>query len=63
MASLNYDRSLIVLATVITIVNYDHKTFIVQGTDLKSHLIMDAQISQIVVDSRLSKQRNRNNRL
>ena len=31
-ASLNYDRSFIVLATVITIVNYDRKTFIVQAT-------------------------------
>jgi hypothetical protein len=31
-ASLNYDRSFIVLATVITIVNYDRKTFIGQAT-------------------------------
>ncbi len=31
-AILNYDRSFIVLATVITIVNYDHKTLIVQAT-------------------------------
>jgi hypothetical protein len=31
---INYDRnhSFIVLTTVITIVNYDHKTFIVQAT-------------------------------
>ncbi len=31
---INYDcnSSFIVLATVITIVNYDHKTFIVQAT-------------------------------
>ncbi len=29
-----YDRSFIVLACVITIVNYDPKTFIVQATDL-----------------------------
>ncbi len=34
-ASLNYDRSFIVLATVITIVNYDRKTFIVQATGSK----------------------------
>jgi hypothetical protein len=33
---INYDHnhSFIVLATVITIVNYDHKTFIVQATCL-----------------------------
>jgi hypothetical protein len=31
-ASLNYDRSFIVLANGITIVNYDRKTFIVQAT-------------------------------
>jgi hypothetical protein len=31
-ASLNYDHSFIVLATVIAIVNYFHKTFIVQAT-------------------------------
>jgi hypothetical protein len=31
-ASLNYDRSVIVLATVIMIVNYDRKLFIVQAT-------------------------------
>ncbi len=31
-ASLNYDRSFMVLATVITIVNYDRKTFIVHAT-------------------------------
>ncbi len=30
-ASLNYYRSFIVLATVIMIVNYDRKTFIVQA--------------------------------
>jgi hypothetical protein len=35
-ASLYYDCSFIVLATVITIVNYNHKTFIVQATgDMK----------------------------
>jgi hypothetical protein len=33
MASLNYDHSFIILATVITIVNYDRKTIIVQATD------------------------------
>ncbi len=35
----NYERnhSFIVLATVITIVNYDCKTFIVQGTDSEGH--------------------------
>jgi len=34
----NYDHncSFIVLGTVITIVNYDHKTFIVQATGLFS---------------------------
>ena len=31
----NCNHSFIVLATVITIVNYDRKTFIVQATDLK----------------------------
>ncbi len=31
-ASLNYNHSFIVMATVITIVNYDCKTFIVQAT-------------------------------
>jgi len=31
-ASLSCDCSFIVQATVITIVNYDHKTFIVQAT-------------------------------
>ncbi len=31
-ASLNYDQSFIVLAPVITITNYDRKTFIVQAT-------------------------------
>jgi hypothetical protein len=31
-ANLSCDRSFIVLATVITMVNYDHKTFIVQAT-------------------------------
>jgi hypothetical protein len=33
---INYNRnhSFIVLATVITIVNYDHKTFIAQATEL-----------------------------
>ncbi len=30
-----YDRSFIVLARVITIVNYDPKSFIVQATDLE----------------------------
>jgi hypothetical protein len=34
MARLSYDHSFIVLATVIMIVNYDHKTFIVQATCL-----------------------------
>ncbi len=34
-ASLNYDRSFIVLANVITIVNYNRKPFIVQATGLK----------------------------
>ncbi len=33
-ASLNYNRSFIVLAKGITIVNYDHKEFIVQATGL-----------------------------
>jgi hypothetical protein len=31
-ASLNYERSFKVMAIVITIVNYDRKTFIVQAT-------------------------------
>jgi hypothetical protein len=31
----NHNCSFIVLATVIMIVNYDHKTFIVQATDLR----------------------------
>jgi hypothetical protein len=31
-ASLNYDHSFIVLATIITLVNYNCKTFIVQAT-------------------------------
>jgi hypothetical protein len=31
-ASLNYNRIIIVVATVITIINYDHKTLIVQAT-------------------------------
>jgi hypothetical protein len=33
--SVSYNRScsFIILATVITIVNYDHKTFIVQATE------------------------------
>jgi hypothetical protein len=30
----NYDRSFILLATIITIINYDRKTFIVQATGL-----------------------------
>jgi hypothetical protein len=33
-AGLNYDHSFIVLATVITIVNYNRKTFIVQASGL-----------------------------
>ena len=32
-ASLSCDRNFTVLSTLITIVNYDHKTFIVQATD------------------------------
>jgi hypothetical protein len=36
--NLNYDRSFIVLATVITIINYDRKTFIVQATDHRTGL-------------------------
>ncbi len=31
-ASLNYNRSFIVQANVITIINYDHKNFIVQAS-------------------------------
>jgi hypothetical protein len=31
----NLNHSFIVLATVITIVNYDHKTFILQATEEK----------------------------
>jgi hypothetical protein len=38
-ASLSCDRSFVVLATVITIVNYDHKTFIVQAADLFLHIL------------------------
>jgi hypothetical protein len=34
-ASLNYDHSFIVLATVIRIVNYDHKTVIVLATVIR----------------------------
>ncbi len=30
----NHNHSFIVLATVITIVNYDHKTFIVQANEV-----------------------------
>jgi hypothetical protein len=33
-ASLNYDRIFIVQATVVTIINYDCKTLIVQATGL-----------------------------
>jgi hypothetical protein len=34
-ASISCERSFVVLATVITIVNYDRKTFILQATELK----------------------------
>ncbi len=37
-ASINYDRSFIVMATVITIINYDRKTFIVQATEVSIRL-------------------------
>ncbi len=36
-ASLNYDHSFIVLATVIAIVNYDRKTYIAQATGSKTN--------------------------
>ncbi len=38
-ASLNHDCSFIVVATVIMIVNYDCKTFIVQATGLLAAVI------------------------
>jgi hypothetical protein len=34
VVGINYDRSFIVLANGITLVNYDRKTFIVQATVL-----------------------------
>jgi hypothetical protein len=34
-----YDRSFIVMACVITIVNYDPKSFIVQATDLDGSIV------------------------
>ena len=42
-ASLNYDCSFIVLATVIMIINYNRKTFIVQATGFKPLLLMHYQ--------------------
>jgi hypothetical protein len=38
--SLNYDHIFTVLATVITIVNYDHKTFTVQATALLIYFLL-----------------------
>ena len=36
-----YDRSFIVLAHVISIVNYDPKSFIVQATEVESFITLD----------------------
>jgi hypothetical protein len=47
MASLCSDHSFIVLATVVTIVNYDHKTFIVQATVQKFNLIAGSFFTKI----------------
>ncbi len=40
-ASLNYDRSFTVLATVIKIVNYDRKTFILQASENQKNVTVD----------------------